>query len=467
MIKIDVDPIVLTSLKAAFPKANSAQKALDKYVELFEKMLNQTELNGITKYNPSLGVYSISLFKLNEKSPRIGSEKLRLHKWLESNQLSLHKTVQLGAIGGSNKGPSLISPSHLITLKTVDDSNDAQTAFKELHPNFDKLSAQQLANDYDCCNVDVDSLSNYIKLLSSNPTLSRSDKKVLAQATRILAAAQYQKNIYYQKKKYSNFGRTYYEGLSVQNIRKDLREAMLGNSFEYDMRSSVIAWKLGYAQTCIASTKKLKGKTIEDAFPRCHQYWLNKSVLINTIKVHVFIDDYYSDDKQIKLVKEAMTALNFGARKSSHSYINHNGVYCKQAMGTIFKETDECERFLQFAPIVEFIEEQKILNKTIMNLAKVNQPDLLNQPFLLNKQSKLKRQKTLAYLYQNEETRVMNIVRANAKLQGLTVLANIHDAIVLKRELNNKVLKKIHADIHNQTGNTFWHLNTKKLKRTA
>jgi hypothetical protein len=229
----------------------------------------------------------------------------------------------------------------------------------------------------------------------------------------------------------------------------------------------VIAWKLGYAQTCIDSHKKLKGKTIEDAFPRCHQYWLNKSVLINTIKVHVFIDDYYSDDKQIKLVKEAMTALNFGARKSSHSYINHNGVYCKQAMGTIFKETDECERFLQFAPIVEFIEEQKILNKTIMNLAKVNQPDLLNQPFLLNKQSKLKRQKTLAYLYQNEETRVMNIVRANAKLQGLTVLANIHDAIVLKRELNNKVLKKIHADIHNQTGNTFWHLNTKKLKRTA
>jgi hypothetical protein len=102
-----------------------------------------------------------------------------------------------------------------------------------------------------------------------------------------------------------------------------------------------------------------------------------------------------------------------------------------------------------------------------MNLAKVNQPDLLNQPFLLNKQSKLKRQKTLAYLYQNEETRVMNIVRANSKLQGLTVLANIHDAIVLKRELNNKVLKKIHADIHNQTGNTFWHLNTKKLKRTA
>lgn len=272
MIKIDVDPIVLTSLKAAFPKANAAQKALDKYVELFEKMLNQTELNGITPYNPSFGVYSISLFKLNEKSPRIGSEKLRLHKWLESNKLSLHKTVQLGAIGGSNKGPSIIAPSHLITLSTVDDSNNTETAFKELHPNFDKLSAQQLANDYDCCNVDVDSLSNYIKLLSSNATLSRSDKTVLTQATRILAAAQHEKNIYYQKKKYSNFGRTYYEGLSVQNIRKDLREAMLGNSFEYDMRSSVIAWKLGYAQTCIDSHKKLKGKTIEYAFPRCHQY---------------------------------------------------------------------------------------------------------------------------------------------------------------------------------------------------
>jgi hypothetical protein len=467
MINIDVDPIVLTSLKAAFPKANSAQKALDKYVALLEKMFNQTELNGITRHNPSLDIYSISLFKLNEKSPRIGSDKIRLHKWLDDNNLSLHKTVQLGAIGGSNKGPSLIKPSHLITLNTVDDSIDSASAFNELHPNFDKLTPQQLANDYDCCNVDTDSLSNYIKLISRNATLSRSDKTVATQATRILAAASYKNKLYYQKKKHSNFGRTYYEGLSVQNIRKDLREAMLGNSFEYDMRSSVIAWKLGYAQACIDSHKELKGKTVKDAFPMCHKYWENKCILINAIRTHVFTDNFYNDEKQIKLIKEAMTALNFGARSSRHTYINHNGVYCKQAMATIFKEIDECERFLQFAPIVEFIEEQKILNKTIMDLAKVNQPDLLNQSFLLNKQDKLKRQKTLAYLYQNEETRVMNIVRDTAKLQSLTVLANIHDAIVLKRQLNKKQFDNIHADIHNQTGNTFWHLNTKKLKRTA
>ena len=83
-----------------------------------------------------------------------------------------------------------------------------------------------------------------------------------------------------------------------------------------------------------------------------------------------------------------------------------------------------------------------------MKIEKQAQPNLLNLPFLLNIRKTLQQQKALAYLYQNSETNVMNIVRANAKLQDLTVLANIHDAIIFKSKLKASVLKKIHADIN-------------------
>lgn len=462
MIKVKVDPIVLTSIRKAFPKANSAKNALDKYIALFEEMLNESVLYRIMPYNPSLNVYSISLFKLNEKSPRIGSDKIRLHKWLVDNNLSLFETEQLGAIGGINKGSSIIKPSSLVTLIEVFESIDPETAFKKYHPNLENF-AQQI-NDYDRCEIDVESLNNFVNLLNQIKKPTKKDRTALEQAMHIAAAATYKKNVYYQKRKHSDFGRTYYEGLSVQNVRKDVREAMLGDCFEYDMQSSVIAWKLGYAQAIIDADPSLNGKSVQDVFPQCYQYWEDKSVLIDAIRANVFTGNYYTDKKQIKLVKQAMTALNFGARRTSHSYFNSEGIYCKQAIGTIFSDYDECEDFLNSDIVIEFIEEQKLLNTTIIN--PTNQSALLAKPFLLSNNNRLKRNKALAYLYQNEETRVMDIVRQHAKKHNLSILANIHDAIVLKQKINDQVIKNIYADILTQTGNSFWLLNETALKRT-
>ncbi len=49
MIKLTVDPQVLAALQADFPKpANSAQRALDKYLQRLEKMLFQAFLVELT-----------------------------------------------------------------------------------------------------------------------------------------------------------------------------------------------------------------------------------------------------------------------------------------------------------------------------------------------------------------------------------------------------------------------------------
>jgi hypothetical protein len=58
------------------------------------------------------------------------------------------------------------------------------------------------------------------------------------------------------RKANSAFGRLVYKGLSVHSMRKDLRRAVIGKSFEYDMRSFASVWRFGYAEKLCASKLK-------------------------------------------------------------------------------------------------------------------------------------------------------------------------------------------------------------------
>ena len=72
MIKITVNPAVLTALRQAFPKpANSAERALHKYVKTLEDMLFASLQRQATPMQRKLELFSISLQKLaNEGGQR-------------------------------------------------------------------------------------------------------------------------------------------------------------------------------------------------------------------------------------------------------------------------------------------------------------------------------------------------------------------------------------------------------------
>jgi len=73
MIKLTVDPQVLAALQADFPKpANSAQRALDKYVQRLEKMLFRAFLVGLTPRQRKLKLYPLSLSTLWDQGGQIG-----------------------------------------------------------------------------------------------------------------------------------------------------------------------------------------------------------------------------------------------------------------------------------------------------------------------------------------------------------------------------------------------------------
>ena len=73
----------------------------------------------------------------------------------------------------------------------------------------------------------------------------------------------------------------------------------------------------------------------------------------------------------------------------------------------------------------------------------------------------------MAFLYQHEETAVMEVVRAAVVAHGKTVLANIHDAIITKEKLGVEFMSEIEQLMRAQTGNRYWRLGAKQLKRYA
>ena len=463
MIKLAANSTVLTALQKAFPKpANSAENALNKYTLAIEDMLNEAILRGRDGFDSKLNLYSISLQQLANKGGQMGPEKIRIHAWLKKNGYELVKMVELGS--GIRRQNSRVKLTQLIHLTDVDDRLYPKEAFEKIHPNFSGLTQQQITNDYDITEVDIGSLNRYIATIAPQGIEPNKNRLRISfhQARRIAAAASYKKGLFYQKKKPSAFGRTYYEGLSVQNVNKELREVMLGDCWEYDIRSSVVSWKLGFAQAYIDA--HMPNNAIDKIFPVCHQYSVDKSILISRIKLDVFKHSHKDENTKTGLIKEAITALNFGARLSGNSYTDKQGQNHQQAIAGILTNTIECQLFLNCQLVKEFMEEQKKLDSRIMDWVNSTQPDLLS---LINPKTnkKLTKKSLMAYLYQHAETEMMDIFRSYASQNNLTVMANIHDAIILKKKLTVSVKKKIEQAMRTATNNHYWFLGEKKLNR--
>jgi hypothetical protein len=98
---------------------------------------------------------------------------------------------------------------------------------------------------------------------------------------------------------------------------------------------------------------------------------------------------------------------------------------------------------------------------------KATYPDLLTLPHLQtnSKSGKPSQAKVVAYLYQHEETTVMNVVRDSLPVTHQPPLANIHDAIILKQRLSEYDKEKIEWSMRDQTNNRYWRLGQTELKR--
>jgi hypothetical protein len=484
MIKLTVHEQVRTALQQAFPGYNVA-RALNKYVATLERLLFQSLQNGQTNEQRLFKLYSLSTHELAQKGGCIGPKKIRLHKWLADNGLMLVESVTKGSnLSGRYSQCKLTpwvecvdvleatlgDPLGSLTDPDIDQRLMAsRVAAAEMlaliYPGFLELDDEPLARCYDLVEVDRASLKAYIAWLTSGSPHLAAGKKATAlrQARIILVVAEGMQGHFPQRKQPSPFGRTYYQGISVQSVNKTLRRAMLGHCWCYDIRSSVIAWKMGFAAAALAEANT--GATVRSVFRTTLTYLEDKKDFVTTVRRYTFkADSACAPALQVKLIKQALTAMSFGARLSTRGWRDESGQMHNPALVDILKNADERQRFINNAVIRAFIHEQKQLDDYIYGQVKLSVPELLQTQCVQSPSGRPSKAKVLAYLYQHAETGVMQRVKAILIQQGHTVLAHIHDAVITRRKWGLDLRLEIEQTMQDHTRNPYWRLAPEELK---
>ena len=482
MIKLIVDPIVLTTLKQAMPKTNKAEEALEKYISVLERHIDKSLMNARDNKFRFFKQFLLSTHDLSLEVGqfRINHKKQYLHKWLEQNKVNLIEVIYVGLKG---KDPSTVKLSSLVTMN---DAMDLQTLKKKsineldkllsdksltdvdlffrMFPDFATFNQQYLQANYDFCPINTNSLKQFIvwASLRANKLNAVEKQMMLRQANVILRLAKGGSDVLPMKRKLSPFGRTYYEGISVHSVHRTLREGMLGKCYEYDLRTSVISWKMGFAQFCYQQMKSKN--TFQQEFSACLDYLMDKKKFREQVRNQTFGSSSHIDaELQIKLVKEGLTALSFGARIYSHGWINQSGEAFNPAIVKIFKDQDARDGFIKSSLVNKFREEQKKLDDFVFDAFTSNDPSLLTNSILQTKSGRVSKSKVMSYLYQTAETKVMDIISDEIKLLGKKVLARVHDAIFIDSKLSNYDKQNIEFNVRNITQMDYWTLDGEKL----
>lgn len=315
---------------------------------------------------------------------------------------------------------------------------------------FDDLS-EEVVDQLHWVNIDMQSLSNYIKSTNEklttiderqNPTYYYKLLKNLRQAKYIKIITEFfDQDQFPMKKKISLYGRTYYEGLNLQNCTKEVRNAALGNNHQYDLEAAVYAIKM----MLIDDIYTEKNIDLVGHYIYTKEYLDHKSDIRNRLAKHI---QAYPDP--IKLVKEAITAIGFGAKISGGAWLEGTTMQFP-AINDIIMNQEDRDRFLNDPWVIEFYKEQKKLTNEITDYYKnkVNWCDshLKNLPRSTNKLGKYRKTAIMSYLFQTLET--MIIQQCTKHLDEDNILLLVHDCIITQRPLNGYDLSELRYTLQN------------------
>ena len=483
-IKLNVSETVLIALRRAMPKTNKAELALDKYTRVLERHLEQSLLHMDDNMYRFFKHFYVSTHALSAEVGQfvIDGKRQYLHKWLEVNNLNLVHVLKKGLKGSDYSTVSLTKHVKMtdamdlkqLQKKTIDELdallNDKTLTdtdfFYKLFPDFLSMSKRQIGKEYDLCPVNVKSLKQFIVFLTKKASMMNDVKKqmLIRQAKAIVRIAEAGNNTLPMKKNHSHFGRTYYTGrLNVQSMHTILRHAMLGDCYEYDIRSSVVAWKLGFAWS-ICEQNGFTPTEFSTCFQTCLAYLGDKKTFRETVRQKTFgSSTTVSVDMQLDVVKQALTAISFGARKHKHGWIDQSGKEFNPAIPKIIADETARMNFYACQEAMSFMDENRDMDAIITAFAKKHDPALLTDTELQSASGRISNSKLMSYLYQQSESIVMDIVRKEVKAVYKTVLANVHDAIYINEKLHSADKQRIELLMQRKTGLQFWQLDEEKI----
>jgi hypothetical protein len=203
--------------------------------------------------------------------------------------------------------------------------------------------------------------------------------------------------------------------------------------------------------------KKSRKQDVRHTFPAMTLYLEDKDAFFDAVILEVYNSQPKPEYKAT--IKEAMTALGFGAKLSMGTWRSDTGEENQSSLFEVFdKDKVTLKRFIDCYLVKQFNSEQQTLNKFIV--AKFSGDAVWQAEMTAEQQRKKVKQfssaQKIVWLYQHAETIMMDMVRAEVKKSGNTVLANVHDAVVVRYQTPAKMLAKIERKVQQRTGVTYF-----------
>lgn len=424
--------------------------------------------------------YHFNIDKFRLEIDKITNFKTKKQEWfvsVVSKVCPTWETVQTGSnLTGKTSMIQLkfnLNTQQLIDLNLVDELIKDQ--FNGSVPSLDDTE------QYEWCPIDMDSLGNYI-VWNSTLAENTKNKEYQRQAMAVYTIANQYDGKLPQKIKESEFGRRYYEGISIQSVSKVVRAAMLGHHFQHDLNSAAYAIRLNLVfgileqngftrqymrevfKECVASTEML-----EDKGARKHsiRYQIAKDVFGDKENFNEY-KDYY-----VGVIKTAMTAIGFGAKVEQSGYYKNDvwhlpaleEVFSKQDPETGYRKvfTNELNKFKNNSYVKKLLKENDEFTKVLFEYFK---PALKDKEFLKNGRGICKN-KVIAYIFQHTERQIMDQVEQACLNTGIKVIGRVHDSIVTDKPINTEVksvLQSFMNDYLLQVGGTLINMESEEFQ---
>jgi hypothetical protein len=217
-------------------------------------------------------------------------------------------------------------------------------------------------------------------------------------------------NRYYNLEQYytrHQWGRLYNtkNSYGLQTLPSACRNAALSGLVNLDLETAVFAYYKKLATMLDVSVPDSLDEMLESK-----TRW-RKGVAKSL--THSNIDDEY----KIQLVKQATTALGFGAQKGSHGSI-----------AKIIYHARDRDAFEQHPWILELIQLKRDLVNAL-KLAPGFKQDCKENPSLLHKNNSVNWNKVMAYMYQIEESKIVSTIKTVCNEHDVHIHLYLHDGI--------------------------------------
>lgn len=307
--------------------------------------------------------------------------------------------------------------------------------------NIDKLHVididmTSLNNFIDNCNVSLKTLDSADKRLQKIRT-----NRYQAKYTKIIGEffeQVYGRPVLPMLPKKSQYGRTYYKGINLMSMSEEVRRAVIGSYHQYDLNAAVYAIKLMLAKDIL----KEQGISHIGKFTFTKEYLDRKSRLRKDLVKECMKDTPVNFDSKLKYIKEAITAIGFGARIGGSGWQTEDNTWKNPAINDIIKNPKDRERFINHSFVIGFTKEQKDMTKLIVDYY-LQDTEFVNTiqsiKDMYNNNGRVRKAQVMAYIYQKTEALIMDQIEPLAN----DVVIRIHDALITKKTITNNNLLDI------------------------